>query len=354
MAQLSHEDYRVVSVDQLDEAKLDQFLRRVFGDVRGEFMHSYGSWWYHGNQNRLAVVRNDEIAAYCGLIPTKCLINAVEYPAKWWVDLVVAPEFRGRGLQTLLDREVREAGDLKLGFPNEVAAEIHRKHGWGIRDDCRFLMLPLVPPKMRAIRNATGTRGRFLRFAAQLVKPVTAIVRKRLGSYEPLTAREMESLDPELLASVYGKYRSKLGVITTSRDTDSILWRYHTSPYRSELVFYVAGPPQSPDHYVVLRCVRDKGVISARILDVFGDFGDTDGLRDILRLAVRDAVRRGACQIAALASEPRVYSTLRSIGFPITGKVRFCWHSKSQEIMESLATCKYHWTMADSDHDAPA
>jgi hypothetical protein len=204
----------------------------------------------------------------------------------------------------------------------------------------------------RHISAATGMPTVSLWVTGHLVTPLTTIVRQRLGRYEPTTARKLESLDAELLTSVYSRFKDKLGVITICRDLDFIRWRYEACPYRSELSFYVDGPPESACHYAVLRCVRNEEVMSARILDVFGDFDDIQGLRDILHLVVRDAVRQGACQVTAFTSEPRVRSALRSLGF-LSMKQGFCWYSRSQEIMQSLATGKYYWTMADSDKDAP-
>jgi GNAT superfamily N-acetyltransferase len=348
-------DFRVLGVDRLDSSEVDRFLRRVFGEAISGFLRSYASWWHQGNQNRMVVVRNDEIVAYCGWMPTKCLINGVEYPAKWGINMIVAPEFRGRGLETLLDKELREADLLTLGFPSKMASNIYRKHGWGIRDDCHFLMLPLLPTKMDygSISAATGMPTIPLWISGHVVTPLTTIVRQRLARYEPTAARELESPDPELLTGVYARSKDKLGAITTCRDVEFIRWRYEACPYRSELSFYVSGPPDSPSQYAILRCMRNERITSARILDVFGDFNDTEGLRDILRLAVRDAVRGEACQITAFTSEPRIRSVLSSFGF-LGVRQGFCWFSKSSEIMQSLSFGKYYWTMGDSDKDAPA
>ena len=352
---MSRSDVRVATADQLDPSELDRFLTRVFGDTIASFLRTNASWWHRGNQNRMAVVRNDDIVAYCGWIPVKCLINGVEYQAKWGVNMIVAPEFRGRGFESLLNKKLRETDLLTLGFQTKMAANIYRKHGWGIRDDCYFLMLPLLPTKLnyRSISAATGISTVSLWVTGHLVTPVTAIVRRRLGRYRPTTARELVSLDSNLLTNIYSRFQDKLGLITTCRDSDFIRWRYEACPYRSELSFYVGGPHESASHYAILRYVRNEQNLSARILDVFGDFDDTEGLRDMLRLAIREAVRRGALQVTAFTSEPRIRSALRSLGF-LSMRQGFCWYSRSQEIMRSLAIGQYYWTMADSDKDDPA
>src|SRR5687768_4592624 len=99
--------FRVGDASSLAASELDQFLRTVYKPEKSEFLRLHGAWWHRGNHNRLVVVEGDRIAAYCGVIPIKCLVRGEPYEAVWWVDLIVAPEFRGRGLQSILDAEVR-------------------------------------------------------------------------------------------------------------------------------------------------------------------------------------------------------------------------------------------------------
>ncbi len=75
--------------------------------------------------------------AYCAVIPTAMRVAGERVDAAWWVDLVVDPDHRGRGLQRAFDEKVRAAAPLIVGFPNTLAAVIHRKHGWGVREDSR-------------------------------------------------------------------------------------------------------------------------------------------------------------------------------------------------------------------------
>ena len=116
---------------RVEKSVLDDFLRRNFSGIKAEFLIEHGEWWYGGDHNRWVILAGDQIAAYCAFLPTKVWINGGEENALWWVDLVVAPQFRGQGLQSIFDREILQRSEIKLGFPNELAAKIHRKHGWG-------------------------------------------------------------------------------------------------------------------------------------------------------------------------------------------------------------------------------
>jgi len=314
-------------------------------------LRAHGHWWHHGNQNRWVALVDGEIAAYCGIIPTQCLINGGRESGFWWVDLVVAPEFRGRGVQRFLDTEIDRMGELKLGFPNSLAARIHRKHGWGVRGDMRVLMFPLRPLRVKKVRTGSGFPGSMLRGSACLATPFAALMRRHTMRYEPLTARIVEAPSPDLLAGIFERHKEK-GTATTYRDGDYVRSRYFDAPYRAELSFFIAGPASLPTHFVVARNLTINGVKTTRLLDVFGDFADLEGLEDVLKLAVEDGARQGSSQITTLASIPELRAVLRSMGFLIGTKTRFCWRSNSQNVMRSLGL-RGHWVLGDSDNDAP-
>jgi len=139
---------------------------------------------------------------------------------------------------------------------------------------------------------------------------------------------------------------------TTYRDTKYIQWCYLDAPYRSDLVFYIAGPLSSPTHFLVSRYVGFQCVKATRILDVLGNFDDLEGLKDILKLAIKDAISQGSSQVTIMVTLPELQSVLRSIGFLIRATSRFCWYSTSQAVMRSLGE-RCYWTLADSDNDAP-
>ncbi len=350
---------RIVTAADVDGSALHAFLGRFYPPSKCEFLRAHGAWWHRGDENRWVLLldnqtcgeRSRTIAGYCAVIPTRVLIEGQVTPAIWWVDLVIAPEFRGRGLQTLFDEKIRSMNVLKLGFPNPLAAKIHRKHGWGVRDDLRVMMLPLLPLGVKQIRAAAGARGIFLRAFASGITPWAARVRQRLKHYQPRTAHRLESPPPAALSAVFDRYK-QADLTTTYRDADYFQWRFFAAPYRDELAFYLAGPKRAPRHFLIARHLKTDGIALTRILDIFGDFSDEDGIQDIIRLALRDAVLGGSSQVTILAAAPELRTLLRKQGFLLGNQARFCWIGKFPHLMGLLGG-RIHWTLADSDNDEP-
>lgn len=339
---------RLLSVAQVDRDALHRFLERFFGPVKAEFLHRHGDWWHRGQENRTVLEVDGEIAGYNAVIPTRCQVAGRTVDAVWWMDLVIAPEFRGRRLQSLLDEDVRSRAPLLLGFPNELAARIHRKHGWGVREDLRTLLLPLDPRALGAVRRARGARGALLRTAAAALVPATALWRRRLGIRRPGKAWQLAEPSARTLGAVAAL--GPRGTVSWSRSEEDLAWRYLDCPYREELRFLFAGEASRPRLALVLRR-RPTGAV--RLLDVFGDLEDGAALDDLLKLAVASSAGTGATQMVALAAAPPLAAALRRRGFVLSSTARFCWWSGDGAIMEAIARGPFHWCLGDSDNDEP-
>lgn len=341
--------FRVVTAEEVDAAQLDRFLRSYFSEQHCDFLRDHGLWHHRSNKHRLVVLNNsNQIVGYCAFIPTVIWLLDREMPASFWVDLYVPPEWRGRGIQSLTDQTIRQMAGLQLGFPNKFVLAIHRKHGWGVREDYRSMILPLIPLKVVRLRFVGGGKGLALRCAAQLARPAAWLYRRWLERYKPASAQILEEPEAESLAAIFLRHRG--GWITTNRSADFIRWRYLESPHRSQYTFLTGGSGSIPSLAAVSRTLRRQGVTVTHILDIFGNLEDRKGLSDLLRLAVREAVKQGASQVRAMASDPTLMSTLRLNGF-FAGRFRLRWFSQDPEVMRIIGESRCHWVLADSDND---
>jgi GNAT superfamily N-acetyltransferase len=337
-------------MNALNPEKVRAFLARFYRPEKVRFLHRHGEWWHRGNDNRWAILVKGNLAAYCAVIPLDCVANGQTHSAVWWVDLIVAPEHRGRGLQSLFDERLRLLSELKLGFPNQLAARIHRKHGWGVRDDFRILLLPLDPRALFASRPAGRALKPILKAVTRIISPAWAALRWHLGKYEPQIACRCENPDPAALERTFRRHL-KSGMATTARDVKFLSWRYLEAPYRSQLRFYLAGPDQEPRQGLITRTLDGRHGRVMRVLDFFGDLKDQVGLKDLLRLAVREAIAEGAVQVTAMVSLPELRTVFHSAGFLLSATGRFCWHSHDLELHEKLEHERNHWVLGDSDND---
>lgn len=342
--------YEVTSLNNLPREFLTAFHRSVGISPNGPAAARRDSWQVGSDENHLGVIVRGALAGYCALIPTRVLLQDRIAEAHWWIDLIVAPPFRGRGVQSLLDREVRQRYPLLLGFPNRTAAAIHRRHGWGVREDGRVYLLPLRPCRIRGVQKGRGLTGAALRSAAVCLSPAAVLWRQRLRRFQPRSARRCRGPEPERLARIFSAFQAP-DAVTTSREESYFQRRYLDAPNRAELAFYEAGPPRAPSLILIARHQpRPEGLVT-RILDLFGDLSDQAGVKDLLKFVLKDAIEIGACQVTGLNWSKALGPLWPALGFFIRARARFCWYSHSTKLMEGLRHAPLYWTLGDSDQD---
>lgn len=343
---------QLLTAQDVDSQTLAEFLRRVYPAAKAEFLIRHGAWWHGSDENRLVVLADGQIASYSAVIPARASINGTAHDGLWLVDVMTVPEFRGKGLQRQLDERLKEITDLLLGFPNELAAKVHRKHGWGVRQNLQVRLLPLQPLKVKSVLSSHHRHGLFLRLGALALAPLAFLWRAWLMLQHPKFAWRLPKLDTNRLADVFIR-APKSGLITTWRDTDYFDWRYGKAPNPSEYSYYLAGQSDAPSLYLIARHIQSPdGLRYTRILDVFGDFSNHDALRDLLTLAVQDAITHRSGQVTLVGGYPPLREATKKIGFLFSTPFYFCWWSKSADMMAIFDSQNY-WTLADSDNDAP-
>jgi hypothetical protein len=263
------------------------------------------------------------------------------------MDLFVPPKERGRGLQRVTDDFARSLPGLHLGFPNHLAAKIHHGHGWGVRDDLAVMMLPLRPLHLPQLKNLHGVRSLLAGAAAAALLPAVALARRAVAS--PADREARLSRQPESARLVCACPGDS---VTTSRTAEWFTWRFLDSPHREQYSYYETGPLQSPSIVAVTRTFMRSSATVVRILDLFGDLHDRQGVKAVLRAIVADAAHRGAVAVTALAGNSYIRSSLRRAGFLLQRATRLRWWTADSALMQNLADVECHFSLADSDNDS--
>lgn len=348
---MSDTQVELLDATMVDPDELDALLRQVYSAEKSNFLRQHGAWHHRGNHNRFLIRKDGELAGYCAVMPSEVSLKGQTEPVMWWIDLFVLSTFRGQGLQSRLDLKVRDSSRTLLGIPNELATEIHRKHGWGVRDDYHVMLLPLTLRGIPAIQRSTGWKGNIVRGVARLMQPLawvySVVSRPRRGE----NSWQIANPDVTMLAEVFARHAEPW--ITTYRSTDYLRWRFLENPQRDQLSFFVAGSsPDSPSLVAISRTLPIGRFLVTRLLDIFGDLHQKQYLDDLLGLVINDAIAKGAAQLTAVATNSPMQTALKSHRFVRVAPFRFCWISEDREVMRLINEGPCHWCLADSDSDS--
>ncbi len=340
---------QLLTAAQVDKDQLDAFLQRTFGSHKADFLREHGEWLHGGNENRWVLLVDGVLAGYCAVIPTQLAVHQEVVPAIWWVDIMIAPEFRGQKLQSHFDKKLQEEGLLKVGFPNEIAAKIHRKHQWGVREDLKVLLCPLRPMQVGQVRNAHGWHRFIYKAGAAALSPMMGLFRLWLKSRRSSATKKVEFPDADLFARIFAQTRSET-FVTTNRGHSYFRHRFLEAPYQDQLAYYTCALQENPTHLLIARTLERDGNKVVRILDLVGDLEDSKAIRELVFSALADAASAGITQVTIMVTLPQLLPILQKSGFIFKTMARFCWLSSNPDLMQILGGSIY-FTLADSDND---
>jgi len=339
----------LITSGQTDPEKLDAFLRKSFGEEKANFLQQNGDWLHRGSENRWVLLVDGVIAGYCAVIPTSTMVARQVLSAIWWVDIMIGPAFRGQGLQSHFDRKLQQDKLLKLGFPNEIAAKIHRKHHWGVREDLKIFLCPLRPTLVNQVKFSQGSRGFFLRLGALALAPFMGLFRLWLRLRKPKDVFTLQNPDASFLADIAARAPVSDSAHTL-RDVSFFQHRFLDAPYQQDLSYHFYGPKDAPTHYLITRSLLHLGQKVVRVLDYYGELDKKTPLRELIFLGLAEAEKARASQLTMMLTLPKLSSTLLSAGFFLKTLARFCWLCDDPGTMDALAGPIY-FTLADSDND---
>ncbi|HYH22860.1 MAG TPA: GNAT family N-acetyltransferase [Azospirillum sp.] len=159
-----------------DRPALEAFQQATFGPDARQLDPAHTHWLYEENPWREAegpqlwvYEYEGAIVGQQGGIPFRLKAGGLELSASWGVELMVAPEWRLRGVGPALSEAHAAASDVTLGLGmSEAAYKAYRTAGW--------IDLGLVPTYCRVLEarrcaRALAVRGPLLPLAAALATP---------------------------------------------------------------------------------------------------------------------------------------------------------------------------------------
>jgi GNAT superfamily N-acetyltransferase len=349
---LDNERYRVLNCSEVGAQKLDAFLRCCFSPKKCDFLQVHGEWRHRGNENRFVILntKNDELIGYFASIPTEILIRGDVEKALWWMDLFILPEYRGKGIQRVTDAAAKKRVELQVGFPNHLAAKIHKKHGWGVRTDYRVMMLPLKASRIPHVKGLGFSRRVLALFFEALLYPTINIYRLIHNHSSQSSVKRLFNPSESVLAKAFAKHPSKY--ITTNRNESYIKWRYLERPNVFYYDFFASGLEDEPDIVMVTRSFEHSGVKITRIVDVFGAIDDHSKLSGLIKHVICHALEKHSVYITIMATPKTLISFLKRHGFIFSFNSRFRWFSSNKLNMKAIERGICYWCLADSDNDS--
>ena len=296
----------------------------------------------------IAVDESDRPVFHSAGIPCKCLVAGKERWVMLGADVMTAPAYRRRGLNSRYSSEMyarwREAGiALVLGFTNEHWGASARNVGLRPLGPLASMVLPLRPEKILARKSGIAAFGK--------IPLIGALWRKVRVVTDPPDPRfriqEVRSAGPEfdtLWRSIAPELNRSL-----VRDGAWVTWRYFQSPdvrYRVLL----ARVDERPVGYVAFSQPEAR---VAQIVEVFTRPDDRQAFAALLRFALSMISAEGAEVVRTLATPGTLsFEAFRRAGFFVRGKGMIEHIPLDASLTQAEIGEARDWHFAAADFDA--
>ena len=307
---------QIISILDLNTEDVATFLTKEYPKNKGSFILRHGEWLHQGNENRFFLVVNKKIIGYCGIIPTTIVRNKKKIKAIWWTDLIITKKFRGNGYQTIFDNYIRNRPEIKLGFPNKNAAQIHKSHGWEVRNDLKIMLFIIEP------RNFLLSRIKKLEFLFRIIDYLLFLILNHKARYKSKWSIKKTNLNLKKYIEICS--HAQEDILTTFRDGKYFINRYVNSPFSNQYDFYHCEKSENVKAFLIARRVQNKKGLIVRIVDLFGSIWDRETVKDLINTLIQDSIKKNVSQIEILESDPKLQKILILSGFILFKNARFC------------------------------
>ncbi|UCG51625.1 MAG: GNAT family N-acetyltransferase [Candidatus Latescibacterota bacterium] len=305
------------------EAALFEFVEKVLG---AEKFSSRGRAlaWYHDSMPlrdrhpyRFVVVDGERVAGSMGHMPADYVIKGELVPVRITHDLLVDPDYRGKGIAKRLVTNSIQTGDFYPGgmWMNVPCHRIHLACGFDdvlapstqtlVLDPLGFVVRKeLSILKKSAMRVALGLAERRAR------KRSTTTLKQMGGARAIDRVKEFEPrFDKDWL-----RMEKSYGIIA-HRNASLLNWKYTNHPVLSYRILLATGTAGTLGYLVWRLPLEGAEERRAVIVDYLVEKRDADTLQHMLSKVIVDASEERVETVSILTTQPWALKVLRWFGF---------------------------------------
>jgi len=311
----------IARLDPGDRPTLAAFQREHFGERAMQHRPEHHRWLFEDvprpdpeGVQLWVCKRKDAVVGQQGGIPFRLKAGERMLRASWSIDLMVAPEWRLRGVGPALTDAHAMCNEATVSLaPSDAAYKAYKRAGWLDLGSVPTYVRVIDPVPCVAVTPFAARLGRAGRAAAAVAGPVLATASfayaaaaLAAGARVEVVERFDERVDP-LWRDAAQRYP-----VIAERSLDFLRWRFDRGPaVRQAKRLYITRRGQLMG-YVVLRADRWRGVPVMVVLDYLVRPGWTAAA---FALAVEYARRERAAALLCRTLNPEAARPLAAMGF---------------------------------------
>ena len=338
---------KINKTSEVSNLKVTNFLKNIF--INRDFkIYKIWNWLYKTDieqaESSLVAIKDEEIIAHAGLIPTEINFNGKKRKAAWFVDFIVDLKLQNQGIGKMLTKRWLNYSEIGLTFCNEKSFGVFKKFGWqeGFQFHLHyFLIRPFNHQKIYL-------KFKYFKFVLFLLNYIYSnifilIIKLKIDKKNKLIFEKINSENIKKFTNT----DLKKNLINTYRDQNYLLWRFLKSPESNNYLFVTY---KGKYNAIIKKRTEKKFCKYLDLLIVNKYQEDNDFIQLILNIIIW-ANKNKLSYIKMIISDKNISNFLKKNIFNISTKPKFAYFSKNNEELEEIKNSNFSFQLFDTDFE---
>ena len=315
--------YKINKISEIATDQLSEFYKKTYYK-RYKSLTSNWRWWYRVGYNELEPLIlsvDNKVIGQAAYLPINLNILGNIVPAIWFVDYVVLPEFKGKGLGKILSKEWMKICPNQMAICSDDSLRVLKKLGWKDNYTTKRLARPISTLKFLPI-----LKNLKLNFVNRTLRYFIKKKYSRNISINPYKISDnFKIIDDSFKLRKIVKNNEFAEII---RDEKWLHWRLIECPYKKDIYFFEYKNNFAIVHIFVIENIKKLNILYTYSADKFQENElfvqiinwSINNNIDLVRAVSRNTdfenifpkIFNKALQFASWSSDEKIFKTLQN------------------------------------------
>ena len=248
--------YKINKISEIATDQLSEFYKKTYYK-RYKSLTSNWRWWYrvgYSELEPLILSVDNKVIGQAAYLPTNLNILGNIIPAIWFVDYVVLPEFKGKGLGKILSKEWMKICPNQMAICSDDSLRVLKKLGWKDNFTTKRLVRPINTLKFLPI-----LKNLKLNFVNRTLRYFIKKKYSRNISINPYKISDnFKIIDDSFKLRKTVKNNEFAEII---RDEKWLYWRLIECPYKKDIYFFEYKNNFAIVHIFVIENIKKLNIL---------------------------------------------------------------------------------------------
>ena len=256
--------YKINKISEIATDQLSEFYKKTYYK-RYKSLTSNWRWWYRVGYNELEPLIlsvDNKVIGQAAYLPINLNILGNIVPAIWFVDYVVLPEFKGKGLGKILSKEWMKICPNQMAICSDDSLRVLKKLGWKDNYTTKRLARPISTLKFLPI-----LKNLKLNFVNRTLRYFIKKKYSRNISINPYKISDnFKIIDDSFKLRKIVKNNEFAEII---RDEKWLHWRLIECPYKKDIYFFEYKNNFTIVHIFLIENIKKLNILYTYSADKF-------------------------------------------------------------------------------------